>query len=60
MPSKSTRQKVFMALACKNAEFAKARGIPQEVACEFHNADKQVAAAKAKAARERRAAERKE
>lgn len=40
MPSKSEKQKRFMAAACKNKEFAKKAGIKKSVACEFHRADK--------------------
>ena len=40
MPSKSKKQAHFMAAAAHNAEFAKAAGIPQSVAQEFHAADK--------------------
>lgn len=40
MPSKSKRQKRFMAIAAKNAKFAKKAGISQSVAKEFHAADK--------------------
>ena len=39
MPSKSAKQKKFMAAAAHNPEFAKKAGIPQEVAQEFNKAD---------------------
>jgi len=41
MPSKSEKQKKFMAAACHDEEFAKKNHIDQEVACEFFEADKQ-------------------
>lgn len=40
MPSKSKKQKKFMAAAAHNPKFAKKAGIPQSVAKEFHSADK--------------------
>lgn len=40
MPSKSGKQKRFMAAAANNPEFAKKAGIPQSVAKEYHAADK--------------------
>jgi hypothetical protein len=40
MPSKSKKQKRFMAAAANNPQFAKEAGIPQSVAKEFHAADK--------------------
>lgn len=40
MPSKSLKQKKFMAAAAHNPEFAKKAGIPTRVAKEFHNADR--------------------
>lgn len=40
MPSKSEKQKKFMAAAAHNPKFAKKAGIPQKVAKEFHNADR--------------------
>jgi len=40
MPSKSLRQKRFMAAASHSPEFAKKAGIPVKVAKEFHNADR--------------------
>ena len=40
MPSKTTKQKKFMAAAAHSKEFAKKAGIPQKVAKEFHKADK--------------------
>lgn len=39
MPSKSPKQKRFMAAAAHNPRFAKEAGIPQSVAKEFHAAD---------------------
>ena len=40
MPSKSPKQKKFMAAAAHNPKFAKKAGIKQKVAKEFHSADK--------------------
>ena len=40
MPSKSKKQRNFMAAAAKDAGFAKKAGISQKVAKEFHEADK--------------------
>lgn len=40
MPSKSKKQKRFMAAAAHNKSFAKKAGISQSVAREFHAADK--------------------
>lgn len=40
MPSKSKKQKKTMRAACKDPEFAKKVGIPRDVACDFHAADK--------------------
>jgi hypothetical protein len=40
MPSKTPKQERTMTAAAKNPEFAKKVGIPQEVAKEFHEADK--------------------
>lgn len=40
MPSKSKRQKRFMAIASKDKKFARKVGISQKVAKEFHAADK--------------------
>lgn len=40
MPSKSTKQKKFMAAAANNPSFAKKAGISTKVAKEFHAADK--------------------
>jgi hypothetical protein len=39
MPSKSEKQKRFMAAAAHNPAFAKKAGIPQSVAKEFNRAD---------------------
>lgn len=39
MPSKSPKQKRFMAAAAHNPSFAKKAGIPQSVAKEFNAAD---------------------
>ena len=39
MPSKSEKQRRFMAAAAHNAKFARAVGIPQKVAKEFNRAD---------------------
>ena len=46
MPSVSEKQRKLMTAACKDAEFAKKVGISQEVACEFHEADKRREAKK--------------
>lgn len=40
MPSKSKKQRRFMAAAAHNPKFAKKAGIPQGVAKEFNDADK--------------------
>ena len=40
MPSKSEKQKKFMAAAAHSPKFAKQVGISQSVAKEFHNADR--------------------
>lgn len=40
MPSKSEKQKRFMTIAAHDKEFAEKNHIPQEVAQEFHEADK--------------------
>jgi hypothetical protein len=40
MPSKSKKQKKFMAAAAHDKNFAKEAGVKQEVAKEFHRADK--------------------
>lgn len=40
MPSKSAKQKKFMAAAAHNPKFAKEAGIPQKVAKEYNDADK--------------------
>jgi hypothetical protein len=40
MPSKSLKQKKFMAAAAHDADFAKKAGISQTVAKDFHAADK--------------------
>jgi hypothetical protein len=40
MPSKSKKQKKFMAAAAHDKDFAKKAGISQKVAKEFHSADK--------------------
>lgn len=42
MPSKSDKQKRFMAAAANNPKFAKKAGIKQSVAKEFHSADKRA------------------
>ena len=39
MPSKSDKQKKFMAAAANNPKFAKKAGIPQKVAKEYHKKD---------------------
>lgn len=46
MPSKSDKQKRFMAAAASNPKFAKEAGIPQKVAKEYHEKDKAKAKAK--------------
>lgn len=43
MPSKSDKQRRFMAVVAKNAGFAKKVGVPQKVGKEFHAADKKKA-----------------
>lgn len=40
MPSKSDKQKRFMAAAAHNKKFAKKAGISQKVAKEYNSADK--------------------
>jgi hypothetical protein len=40
MPSKSLKQKRFMAAAAHSPAFARKAGIPVSVAKEFHNADR--------------------
>lgn len=40
MPSKSAKQRRFMAAAAHSPKFAKKAGISQKVAKEFHAADK--------------------
>lgn len=40
MPSKSSKQKRFMAAVAHDKEFAKKAGVSQEVGKEFNNADK--------------------
>lgn len=40
MPSKTPKQRRFMAAAAHNPKFAKKAGISQSVAREFHSADK--------------------
>ena len=40
MPSKSKKQRQFMAAAAHSPKFAKKAGISQTVAKEFHSADK--------------------
>jgi hypothetical protein len=40
MPSKSPAQAKLMAAAANNPKFAKDAGVPQDVAQEFHEADK--------------------
>jgi hypothetical protein len=42
MPSKSAKQRKFMRAAAHNPKFAKKAGIPQDVAREYHEADKRV------------------
>lgn len=44
MPSLTPKQAHFMNAAAHNPAFALKAGIPQSVAREFHNADKQKAA----------------
>ena len=56
-PSKSKRQARTMQAACKNPKFAKKVGIPQNVACEFYEADKKagiIGKGKKKAAKKRK------
>tara|TARA_R100000963_G_C4567980_1_gene54050 strand:+ start:378 stop:548 length:171 start_codon:yes stop_codon:yes gene_type:complete len=40
MPSKSKKQKTFMAVAAKDKSFATKAGIPPTVAKKYHNADR--------------------
>lgn len=40
MPSKTPKQRRFMAAAAHNADFARRAGIPQSVAREFHDKDR--------------------
>ena len=40
MPSKTPKQKKFMAAAAHDPQFAAKAGIPVKVAKEFHNADR--------------------
>jgi len=54
MPSKSMKQKKFMAAAARNPKFAKKAGIPTSVAKEFHNADRGKYGHKGKKARAKR------
>lgn len=51
MPSKTPKQKKFMAAASHNPKFAKKAGIPVKVAKEFHNADRGKYGHKPKGAR---------
>ena len=44
MPSKSKEQEKLMNIAAHDKEFADKVGVPQEVAKEFHEADKAKAA----------------
>jgi hypothetical protein len=46
MPSKSAKQKKFMAAAAHSSKFAEKAGIPQSVAKEFNQADKRKASRK--------------
>ena len=46
MPSTSEKQRRFMQAAAHSAEFAKKAGIPQSVAQEYNQADKQKLARK--------------
>lgn len=48
MPSKSKKQRKFMAAAAHNKSFARKAGISQKVAKEFHRADKRKAKARKK------------
>jgi len=40
MPSKTPKQRRFMAAAAHNPSFARKAGIPVKVAKEFHNSDR--------------------
>lgn len=51
MPSTTKKQEKFMAIAAKDAKFAKEAGIPQSVAKEYHAADKRAATIERVAAR---------
>lgn len=53
MPSKSKKQRKFMAAAAHSPAFAKKAGIPQHVAQEFHAADKAMKAQHRRATRGR-------
>lgn len=46
MPSKSAKQKRFMAAVAHNPEFAKKMGVPQSVGQDFSEADKRKRLAK--------------
>ena len=48
MPSKTPKQKRTMRAACKNPKFAAKVDIPQDVACEFHEADQKKSKRKKK------------
>lgn len=40
MPSKTPKQRRFMAAAAHNPQFARKAGIPQKVAREYHDAER--------------------
>lgn len=42
MPSSSEDQARFMTTVCKNGDFADKVGVPQDVGCEFHEADRNI------------------
>jgi len=48
MPSKSKKQRRFMAAAAHNPAFARKAGVPTSVAKKFHAADKRKAARRRK------------
>lgn len=54
MPSVSAKQKFFFRIAAHSEKFRKQHGISEEVAREWHEADKRADAEKAEKERERR------
>lgn len=51
MPSKTRKQAVKMAIACKHPDKATGKQVPQDVACEFNRADKGTGILKGKKSR---------